>query len=133
MLKNSKLAKLSFDESIFCSKYLDLWALVNNAGIIEYGGLEWGSPGVEHYAKQMDVNALGVVRVTKSFLPLIRDRSNDSARVVIVASCASRATMNGMVGYSMSKFAVRAFADGLRRELRKWNKHVAVIEPFVYG
>lgn len=37
-----------------------------------------------------------------------------------------------MVGYAMSKFAVRAFGEGLRRELKQLNVYVSVIEPTFY-
>ena len=47
-----------------------LWAIVNNAGVVSFGLLEWGS--IDEYQKLLDVNVLGVVRVTRKFLPLIR-------------------------------------------------------------
>ena len=52
-------------------KKLALYGLVNNAGINVTGGpMEWNSP--EMVEKQLNVNTMGVVRVTRSFLPLIR-------------------------------------------------------------
>ena len=47
-----------------------LWALVNNAGVVSFGLLEWGS--FDQYQKLFDVNVFGVVRVTRKFIPLLR-------------------------------------------------------------
>lgn len=43
-----------------------------------------------------------------------------------------RVTVPGFTPYSMSKFAATAFADGLRREMKKWGVSVHVIEPSSY-
>ena len=43
-----------------------------------------------------------------------------------------RVTVPGFTPYSMSKFAAVAFADGLRREMKKWGVSVHVIEPSSY-
>ena len=37
-----------------------------------------------------------------------------------------------MTAYAMSKFAVIALADGLRRELHKWSITTHTIEPSFY-
>ncbi|KAI1286955.1 3beta-hydroxysteroid dehydrogenase dhs-16 [Halotydeus destructor] len=87
--------------------------------------------GVGQYSRQLQVNTLGTVRTSKAFLPLLRQTKN--SRVVIVTSAASRAASPGIVAYSMSKFAVRAFADGLRNEVRDFGMSVATIEPTMYG
>ena len=47
-----------------------LWAVVNNAGVNFTGDVELTT--VELFKWVADVNYMGVVRVTKSFLPLIR-------------------------------------------------------------
>lgn len=60
-----------------------LWALVNNAGIATFQEIEWCS--VTQFQQIMDVNVIGVVRVTKAFLPLLR---GGEGRVINVASLA---------------------------------------------
>ena len=67
---------------------LDLWSIVNNAGILSFLPIEWGPPGIELFEKQMQVNALGQVRVTKAFLPLLRQIKN--SRIVNVTSYAGQ-------------------------------------------
>lgn len=60
-----------------------LWAVVNNAGIAIFTEIEWCS--VMQFQRIMDVNVFGVVRVTKAFLPIIRQVNG---RIVNVASLA---------------------------------------------
>lgn len=105
----------------------DLWAVVNNAGIAVFTEIEWCS--VDVYEKILNVNALGPIRVTKAFLPLLRQ---SHGRVVIVASLAGRYTFPGFSAYSMSKHASVSFGDGLRREMKKWGISVHLIEPTLY-
>jgi NAD(P)-dependent dehydrogenase (short-subunit alcohol dehydrogenase family) len=63
-----------------------LWAVVNNAGIATFTEIEWCS--LSTFRKQLEVNALGPVLVTKTFLPLLRQ--SGGGRVVIVASLAGQ-------------------------------------------
>ena len=66
---------------------LALWAVVNNAGIAAFTEIEWCS--VDQFQRILDVNVLGVVRVTKAFLPLLR---YSKGRVINVASLAGKGT-----------------------------------------
>ncbi|PSN39887.1 hypothetical protein C0J52_22442 [Blattella germanica] len=92
-----------------------LWAIVNNAGITTSGDFELIP--MKHIMNVMNVNAIGPLRVTKAFLPLIRKARG---RIVIVASMAGRFSPPEMVPYCMSKHAAVSFADGLRREMFKF-------------
>lgn len=107
-----------------------LWAILNVAGIGFYSMNEWGPPGISHHEQHIQINTLGSVRVTKAFLPLLRHSSG--GRVILTSSCAGRFIFPGLGAYCMSKFAVRAFGDSLRRELRSFGIHVSVIEPTMY-
>lgn len=56
-------------------KYLNqtqssLWALINNAGVLVYGHFDWQLS--EQALLQVNVNFVGVLRVTKAFQPLVR-------------------------------------------------------------
>jgi len=101
-----------------------LWAVVNNAGIASGGYLDFQT--METYRRVMDINFFGTVRVTKTFLPLIRLARG---RIVNMASIAGRFSFTGMTAYCSSKFAVEAFSDGIRRELYHWGICVSIIEP----
>ncbi|CAG2182651.1 unnamed protein product, partial [Oppiella nova] len=48
----------------------DTGFVVNNAGIATVGPLEWGS--MDDYHRVFAVNTFGGVRVTRTFLPLIK-------------------------------------------------------------
>lgn len=81
----------------FVSEQLDrsqqqLLALVNNAGILEFGEFELGN--MRPFERQMQVNALGTIRVTKVFSPLLR-RCATSPRLVNVTSLAARISLPG--------------------------------------
>ncbi|CAG2176216.1 unnamed protein product, partial [Oppiella nova] len=81
------------------------------------------------FEKTFAVNVFGLVRVTKHCLPLLR---KSGGRVVNMASVAGRFTFWGITAYCMSKYAVRAFSDGLRKELSRFGVKVVTIEPNMY-
>lgn len=55
-----------------------MWGLVNNAGISTFGEVEFTS--METYKEVAEVNLWGTVRMTKSFLPLIRRAKGELER-----------------------------------------------------
>nr|CAD7412608.1 unnamed protein product [Timema poppensis] len=103
------------------------WAVVNNAGVSAIGDVELTPFSV--FSHLMETNALGCVRVTKAFLPLLRE---SKGRVVCVGSISGLFAFPGLTHYAMSKHALTAFADGLRRELRKWSIGVHMVDPHMY-
>ena len=115
-------------EAALCQNKQSLWAIVNNAGILASTEIEMG--GMHPFTSQIEVNTIGVIRVTKAFLPLLRP---SKGRVVNVASLAGRFAIPGMVGYCVSKCAVISFSDGLRREMKKWDIDVITIEPHLFN
>ncbi|XP_037094217.1 17-beta-hydroxysteroid dehydrogenase type 6-like [Pollicipes pollicipes] len=107
----------------------ELHAVVNNAGVFTISEVEWCS--LDMYRRLFEINCLGAIRVTKAFLPLVRAHGA-GGRVVIVASLAGRYTIPGLSAYSASKHATISFADGLRREMHKFNISVHTVEPSTY-
>ncbi|EPZ35149.1 NAD(P)-binding domain-containing protein [Rozella allomycis CSF55] len=101
-----------------------LVAVVNNAGIALTSPAEMITP--EQLKKCMEVNVFGVMRVTSVFLPLLR---KSQGRVIIISSCVGFITPVFMTGYSMTKFAIESYADGLRAELRPFDISVSLVEP----
>ncbi|CAG2104865.1 unnamed protein product [Medioppia subpectinata] len=101
-----------------------LWVLVNNACLTADSYVEWGSPQI--YEPIFAVNMFGVIRVTRTFLPLIRA---SKGRVVNVASTLGHISLPLFAWYSMSKHAVIAFSDTLRREMRSFGVRVSIVEP----
>ncbi|XP_066270407.1 retinol dehydrogenase 16-like isoform X5 [Branchiostoma lanceolatum] len=102
-----------------------LWGLVNNAGVPNVGGgiMEWATK--EDYQAVLNVNLLGMIDVTKTFLPLLK---RSRGRVVNVASISGRVSVPAGP-YSVSKFGVEAFSDSLRRAMRCFGVKVHIIEP----
>ena len=49
-----------------------LWGLVNNAGLSMLGDIELTT--MSQFSNVVNINQLGMVRVTKAFLPAIRRR-----------------------------------------------------------
>ncbi|CAF2599725.1 unnamed protein product [Rotaria sp. Silwood2] len=102
-----------------------LHALVNNAGILTHGCIDWTS--MEIMRKLMDVNFFGHVAMTKKLLPLLIAKCD--SRIVNVVSAAGFFTFPNTSAYSASKYALKSFSDCLRREMASWNLRVSIIEP----
>jgi NAD(P)-dependent dehydrogenase (short-subunit alcohol dehydrogenase family) len=98
--------------------------LVNNAGIAVSGPLEFLS--MQDLRYQYEVNFLGQIAVTQAMLPLLRQRRG---RIVNMSSISGRVAMPFLGPYASSKFALEAFSDSLRLELRPWKMPVILIEP----
>lgn len=101
-----------------------LWGLVNNAAIETYGAIEWVT--LDTYRKICSVNILGTIAVTKTFLPLIRQAKG---RVVTVGSVRGRVPTPLGSPYDITKYAIEAFNDDLRNEMRRFGVGVCLIEP----
>ena len=101
-----------------------LAGLVNNAGIAVPAPLEYQP--IDDFRRQIEVNLVGQVAVTQAFIPLLRAARG---RIVNVSSIGGRVAVPLLGAYAASKFALEGFSDVLRRELRPWGIHVAVMEP----
>lgn len=99
--------------------------LVNNAGYGELGPMETTS--LEDAQRQLDVNVIGLARMTKLVLPHMREQR--SGRIVNVASIAGRITFGFAGWYNASKYAVEALSDATRMEVKPYGIDVVIIEP----
>ena len=100
---------------------LDL--LVNNAGIALARRFEDTPP--EAYRQILDVNFLGAVHVTRASLPHL----GAGASILNVSSLAGALAVFGYAAYAPSKFALTAFSEVLRQELRPRGIAVSVLLP----
>jgi NAD(P)-dependent dehydrogenase (short-subunit alcohol dehydrogenase family) len=98
--------------------------LVNNAGISVNGPLEYLTS--DDLRRQFEVNVVGQVAVTRSFMELIR---GGHGRIVNIGSIAGKFVSPFLGPYSASKHAMEAISDALRQELRPWGIHVSLVEP----
>ncbi|KAF1751292.1 hypothetical protein GCK72_017846 [Caenorhabditis remanei] len=114
----------------FVVKVLDeqkakLWGLVNNAGIFSiHGPDDWCS--VDEYSTSLNVNTLGAVRMCHAFVPLVK---KSRGRVVTMGSTAGRLHGLYVAPYVTAKFAVEAYMDCLRLEMRQYGVSVHILEP----
>src|SRR5436309_2196464 len=100
--------------------------LVNNAGLAL--GLEPLAEAVdEKWIQMWETNVLGVMRVTRALLPLLREAPH--AHVVNIGSTAAFETYPGGAGYTASKHGLRALTRSLRLELLGEPIRVTEIDP----
>jgi len=119
---NDSISK-AFD--LISSHTTGLDALINMAGVLNVGSLV--ELPVSDLKEALDVNLFGVYRVNKQFLPLILARKG---RIITLSSEVGRQTaapFNGI--YSISKHAIEAYSDALRRELAFLGIKVIKIQP----
>jgi NAD(P)-dependent dehydrogenase (short-subunit alcohol dehydrogenase family) len=101
-----------------------LAGLVNNAGVAVPAPIE--HQPIDDFRRQLEVNLVGQVAVTQAFLPQLRAARG---RIVNMSSIGGKVAVPLLGAYAASKFGLEGFSDSLRRELRPWGIHVAVIEP----
>ena len=100
--------------------------LVNNAGTAV--GLDPVADGRDQdWQVMLDTNVVGLLRVTRGFLPLLR--AAPRAHIVNLGSIAGFEVYPGGAGYTASKHAVRAITDTLRLELNGEPIRITEIAP----
>lgn len=120
---NENSAKNAINQIIETEKRIDV--LINNAGYGELGPIETTS--LEDAQNQLDVNVIGLARMTQLVLPFMREQKK--GRIVNVASVAGRITFCFAGWYNASKYAVEALSDATRMEGKAYGIDVAIIEP----
>ena len=104
----------------------NLWGLINNAGIVIPGCVDFLQ--LADYRKVMEVNFFAAVKLTQECLPLLK---RSRGRIVNLSSTCGFVAMPANSPYNSSKFALEGFSDTLRRELKIWGIKVSIIEPAV--
>ena len=100
-------------------------ALVQCAGVLVLGPCEETS--LEEYRRVMDTNFLGMVRMNRRVLPLMRGAGG--GKIVLFSS------INGLLGvpfqsaYTAAKHAVEGYAECLAMECRPFGVQVCLVEP----
>jgi hypothetical protein len=108
------------------AEYGQVEILINNAGLA--AGLQPLAHGSDDdWVQMMETNVLGLLRVTRAMLPLLRRAPR--AHIVNLGSVAGFEVYPGGVGYTASKHAVRAITKTLRLELLGEPIRVTEIEP----
>ncbi|MBI4802822.1 MAG: SDR family NAD(P)-dependent oxidoreductase [Elusimicrobia bacterium] len=99
--------------------------LINNAGYGAHGALEDVPPAEAR--RQFEVNVFGLARLTQLALPHMR--KNNSGKIVNISSIAGRISIPLSGWYHASKYAVEAYSDALRLEVKRFGIDVILIEP----
>ncbi len=119
------------EESVkaFAAKALEISprvdAVVQCAGMLVMGSCE--ETTVEEYQRVMNTNFLGMVRMNRQVLPVLR--AQKEGRIVMYSS------INGLLGipfqnaYTASKHAIEGYAEGLQMEVRPFGIQVTLVEP----
>jgi len=107
------------------NKHGKIDVLVNNAGIERHGSVEELS--MEDFKSVMETNYFGVLRCTKSLLPVMRSQENGC--IINVASVAGHISNTPLGAYAASKFALEAVSEALAQEVKPFNIRVAIVEP----
>lgn len=118
--ENSVTEALAFAED----KLGGLDVVVANAGFGVVGLVEQLS--LADFVRQFETNVFGVVRTIKASIPLLKASRGIA---VIMGSVSGYLAVPGSAPYSMSKFAVRAFAESLRGELAPYGVSVVLLSP----
>ncbi len=107
-----------------------LGALVNNAGVAVAGPVAYLK--LDDLKRQIDINVYGPIRATQAFLPLLgADPAQKGApgRIVNMSSVAGKIASPFMAPYAMSKHALEAMSESLRRELMQHGIDVIIVGP----
>jgi NADP-dependent 3-hydroxy acid dehydrogenase YdfG len=105
--------------------------VVNNAGLMQSGPAAEAS--VQDWDDMVSVNVQGVLYVTRAALPHLIDAAADSPRgvadLVTVSSTAGWVARPNTAVYSLTKFGVNAFSEGVRQEVLGKRVRVGVVGP----
>jgi NAD(P)-dependent dehydrogenase (short-subunit alcohol dehydrogenase family) len=109
-------------------KFGGIDVLVNNAGHGTLGALEAATE--EQIRQQFDVNVFGLIEVTKSVLPVMRQQR--AGIVINVSSIGGRLTFPFSSLYHATKFAVEGLTESMQYELNPLGIRLKIVEPGGY-
>jgi short-subunit dehydrogenase len=99
--------------------------LVNNAGTICVGPVEVMT--IDDFRSSVNTHFWGPYFITMAVLPDMRRRRQ--GRIVNISSIGGKISVPHLLPYSVGKFALTGFSEGLRAELLKDNVYVTTVCP----
>jgi short-subunit dehydrogenase len=99
--------------------------LINNAGNMVVGPAE--NHETSTFEETLQTNFWGPYYATLAVIPQMRQRR--SGRIVNIASIGGKLAFPHLLPYSVSKFALVGYSEGLRAELLKYNVFVTTVCP----
>jgi NAD(P)-dependent dehydrogenase (short-subunit alcohol dehydrogenase family) len=103
--------------------------LVNNAGVSLLAATEEASD--EQIRDVFDANYLGMVRVLRAALPLMRQQG--SGHILGISSGLGIGSLPLVGFYAATKWAVEALHESLAQEVRPFGLSVTIVEPGAYA
>jgi NADP-dependent 3-hydroxy acid dehydrogenase YdfG len=105
--------------------------VVNNAGLMRMGPAAEGP--LQDWDDMVTVNVQGVLYVARFALPYLIEAAVDSPRgvadLVTISSTGGWVARPGTAVYSLTKFGVNAFSEGIRQELVGKRVRVGIVSP----
>ncbi|XP_037031337.1 dehydrogenase/reductase SDR family member 9-like [Bradysia coprophila] len=105
-----------------------LFGLVNNAGIAKATEFEWCAD-IRDGKKVIEVNLMGMIYVTRRFIPLIRQAKG---RIINIESVSAFLPTPYSPFYGTSKYGAAGFSENLRVSMHKFGVSVVSLMPFFY-
>ena len=102
-----------------------LEVLVNNAGTITVGPVEVTT--IDDYRSSINAHFWGPFFATMAALPEMQRRRE--GRIVNISSIGGKISVPHLLPYSVGKFALTGFSEGLRSELLKDNIYITTVCP----
>jgi NAD(P)-dependent dehydrogenase (short-subunit alcohol dehydrogenase family) len=99
--------------------------VVNFAGILALGSM--AEIPVADFERLIDINLLGTFRINRAFLPLLEAKKGRIVNISSETGWEAVPPFNG--AYAVSKHAIEAYSDALRRELMFLGIDVIKIQP----
>jgi short-subunit dehydrogenase len=103
----------------------DVDAVINNAGIIEVGPYE--AMTKRDFEEAMKVHFWGAFHVIEQALPAMKEKN--AGRIVNIISINGKVSFPHLLPYTVSKYALSGYSEGLTTELAQYNISVTSVYP----
>jgi NAD(P)-dependent dehydrogenase (short-subunit alcohol dehydrogenase family) len=101
-----------------------LYGVINNAGVAVIG--ELATVADKDVQWQYEINVMGPLRLNRALIPMLKE---SKGRTAIIGSLSGFAVGHSGGGYSMTKFAMEAYAETLAIELAPVGVLSGIIDP----
>lgn len=118
-------AQINDVKEVLLAKWGGVDIVINNAGVATAGELE--SETIEQWQWILNINVLGMVRMTQAFTPVFKLQGH--GYFINIASQAALTPVPMMASYNASKAAVVSFSETMFYELADYNIGVSVLCP----
>jgi NAD(P)-dependent dehydrogenase (short-subunit alcohol dehydrogenase family) len=124
-VNDDESVKIAVDQIAKEKQRIDI--LVNNAGFLLIGCVE--DLSIDEFKAQYETTLFGVIRVTQSILPYMRNQKQGI--IVNVSSAAGHIAVPTVPAHSSAKFALEGLSEALKYEVEPFGIKVVIIEPGV--